>query len=63
MFPSSFKKWLIEKNDQGHRPADPTDGPIRFHLSITPTLHFFFIRLRQDTLQLAAERNGEATAP
>jgi hypothetical protein len=24
---------------------------------------FFFIRLRQDTLQLAAERNGEATAP
>jgi len=22
-----------------------------------------FIRLRQDTLQLAAERNGEATAP
>jgi hypothetical protein len=23
----------------------------------------FFIRLRQDTLQLAAERNGEATAP
>jgi hypothetical protein len=25
--------------------------------------HSKFIRLRQDTLQLAAERNGEATAP
>jgi len=24
---------------------------------------FYFIRLRQDTLQLAAGRNGEATAP
>jgi hypothetical protein len=23
----------------------------------------YFIRLRQDTLRLAAERNGEATAP
>ncbi len=26
-------------------------------------IHVAFIRLRQDTLQLAAERNGEATAP
>jgi len=33
------------------------------HYATEPYRETSFIRLRQDTVQLAAERNGEATMP
>ena len=36
---------------------------MKLSLHRMPSRAWSFIRLRQDILQLAAERNGEATAP
>jgi hypothetical protein len=56
---------LILSSIGGEHALDPRRYSLDFEAAgIDDRLHTMggFIRLRQDTLQLAAERNGEATA-